>query len=163
MTIYTIKRLIIVLAIAATVFHLAKPIALRFMRGEGFSRRRLVWFVLTAVSFVSPSFWLYALVAGPMFVWANRRDSNPIALYLLMLHVVPPAGFNIPILGNNGLFPLDNYRLLAFCVLLPATMRYRKNREESAGGRVGAMDVLILAFGALQVVLYTPPDLPHQL
>jgi hypothetical protein len=159
MTIYTIKRLLVVLTIAAIVFHLAKPIALRFMSGEDFSRRRLVWFALTAVSFVSPSFWLYALVAVPMFIWANRKDSNPIALYLLMLHVIPPVGFILPILGNNGLFPIDNYKLLAFCVLLPATMRYRKNREEAAGGRLGAMDVLLLAFGALQVALYTPPDL----
>jgi hypothetical protein len=160
---YIFKRLIVVLTIAAIIFYLAKPIALRYMSGEDFSRRRLVWFVLTALAFVSPSFWLYVLVAAPMFVWASRKDSNPIALYLLMLHVIPPVGFIIPILGNNGLFPLDNYRLLAFCVLLPATMRYRKNREEAAGGRVGAMDVLLLAFGALQVVLYTPPDLPHQL
>jgi hypothetical protein len=163
MTIYQIKRLIVVLAIAAAVFHFAKPIALQFMSGEDFSRRRRLWFVLTAASFVSPSFWLYALVAAPMFVWANRKDSNPIALYLLMLHVIPPVGFIIPILGNNGLFTLDNYRLLAFCVLLPAAIRYRKNREEDVGGRAGAMDVLLLAFGALQVVLYTPPDFPHQL
>jgi O-Antigen ligase len=159
MTIYAIKRLIVVLTIAAVVFHLAKPIALRFMSGEDFSRRRLVWFVLTAVAFVSPSFWLYVLVAAPILVWANRKDSNPIALYLLMLHVIPPVGFIIPILGNNGLFSLDNYRLLAFCVLLPAAMRYRKHREEGVVGRLGAMDVLLLAFGVLQVALYTPPDL----
>src|ERR1700722_8496379 len=105
MMFYTFKRLIVVLTLAAIVFHLAKPIALRFMSGEDFSRRRLVWFLLTIVSFVSPSFWLYVLVAAPMFIWANRKDSNPLALYLLMLHVIPPAGFIIPILGNNGLFP----------------------------------------------------------
>jgi O-antigen ligase len=160
MIIYTFKRLIIVLTLAAIVFHLAKPIALRFMSSEDFSRRRFVWFLLTVVSFVSPSFWLYALVAVPTFLWANRKDSNPIALYLLMLHVVPPFGFNIPILGKNGLFPLDNYRLLAICVLLPTAMRYRKNREEAATGGLGTMDVLLLAFGALQVALYTSPDLP---
>src|SRR6202045_427695 len=129
MTIYTIKRLFVILTIAAIVFYLAKPIALRFMSGEDFSRRRLVWFVLTAVGFVSPNFWLYALVAVPMFVWAGRNDSNPIALYLLMLHVIPPIGVIIPVLGNNGLFPLDNYRLLALCVLLPATIRHRKSPE----------------------------------
>src|SRR5271156_395142 len=111
-----IKALIVVLAIAATVFHLAKPIALRFMSGEDFARRRFVWFVLTAVFFVSPNFWLYTLVAIPMLVWANRKESNPIALYLLLLHVIPPLSVNIPILGNNGLFPLDNYGLLAFCI-----------------------------------------------
>src|SRR5271166_2209895 len=112
-----IKALIVVLTLAATIFVLAKPIALRFMSMEDFSRRRLVWFVLTTVSFVSPNFWLYALVAVPMLIWANRKDSNPIALYLVLLHVVPPVGAIIPVLGNNGLFPLDNYRLLAFCVL----------------------------------------------
>jgi O-antigen ligase len=159
MMIYTFKRLIVVLTLAAIVFYLAKPIALRFMSSEDFSRRRLVWFLLTIVSFVSPSFWLYALVAVPMFLWANRKDSNPIALYLLMLHVVPPFGFVIPILGSNGLFSMDNYRLLSFCVLLPAAIRYRKNRDKTAVGGWGGMDVLLLASGVLQVALYCPPDL----
>src|SRR6266404_5827800 len=159
----SIKALIVVLAIAATIFRLAKPIALRFMSGEDFSRRRLVWFVLTAVSFVSPNFWPCALVAAPMLVWAGRKDSNPIALYLLMLHAIPPVAVNIPVLGNNGLFPLDNYRLLALCVLLPATIRYRKNPEGPTPSAFGAMDILLLAFGVLFVALYTPPDLPHHL
>jgi hypothetical protein len=156
-----IKALIVVLTFAATIFVLAKPIALRFMSMEDFSRRRLVWFVLTAVSFVSPNFWLYALVAVPMLVWANRKDSNPIALYLVLLHVVPPVGAIIPVLGNNGLFSLDNYRLLAFCVLLPAAIRYRKNERAGVASVFGAMDILLLAFGALQVALYIAPDLPQ--
>jgi hypothetical protein len=157
----SIKALIVVLTIAATIFYLAKPIALRFMSGEDFSRRRFLWFVLTAVSFVSPNFWLYALVAVPMFVWAGRSDSNPIALYLLMLHVIPPVAVSIPVLGNNGLFPLDNYGLLALCVLLPATIRQRKNPEGPMAGAFGAMDILLLTFGVLQVALYTSPDLPR--
>src|ERR1700721_2119716 len=142
-----IKVLIVVLTIAAIAFHLAKPIALRFMSEENFSRRRLVWFVLTAVSFVSPNFWLYGLVAVPMLIWAYRNDSNPIALYLLMLHVIPPVEVIIPILGNNGLFDLDNYRLLALCVLLPAVIRYRKNPKDAMAGTFGAMDILLLALG----------------
>jgi hypothetical protein len=157
----SIKALIVVVTIAATIFHFSKPIALRFISGEDFSRRRVVWFVLTFLGFISPNFWLYALIAVPMLVWAGRKDSNPIALYLLMLHVVPPIGVIIPILGNNGLFPLENYRLLALCVLLPATIRYRKHPEEHDAGAFGAMDILLLTFGVLQVALYTPPDLPH--
>src|ERR1700728_4446477 len=157
----SITALIVVLAIAGTIFHLAKPVALRFMTGEDFSRRRLVWFVLTAVSFVSPNIWLFVLIAIPMLVWAGRNDSNPIALYLLLLHVVPPVAVNIQVLGNNGLFGLDNYRLLAFCVLLPAAIRYRKNQKNGMAGAFGTMDSLLLAFGILQVALYTPPDLPY--
>jgi O-antigen ligase len=155
-----IKALIVVLAIAATIFHFAKPLALRYMSEADFARRRRVWFALTAVGFLSPSFWLYALVAAPVLVWANRRDSNPIALYLLMLHVIPPISVIIPVLGNNGLFTLDNYRLLAFCVLLPAAIRYR-NTPEAKASAFGGMDVILLAFGVLQVALYTAPDLPH--
>ena len=158
---YSMKALIVVLAIAATIFHLAKPIALQFLSREDFSRRRLVWFALTAVGFASPNIWLYTLIAAPVLLWAGRKDSNPIALYLLMLHVVPPVGVIIPIIGNHGLFSFDNYTLLALSVLLPAAIRYRKNQEEAATGRLGAMDILLLAFGALQVALYTPPDLPH--
>jgi hypothetical protein len=157
----SVKALIVVLTIAAVVFHLAKPIALRFMSAEDFSRRRRLWFVLTAFSFVCPNFWLFAVVATPTYVWANRKDSNPIALYLFLLHVVPPVEAVIPLIGNNGLFGLGNYRLLAFCVLLPAVIRYRKNQSGSAAGAFGAMDILLLAFGVLQVALYTPPDLPH--
>jgi hypothetical protein len=159
----SVKGLVVVLTIAAIVFHLAKPIALEFMDSGDFARRRLVWFVLTAVAFLSPNFWLYALVAIPLVIWANRSDSNPVALYLLLLHVIPPVNIPIPILGNNGLFPLGNYRLLAFCVLLPTVIRYRKIRDPATIGRLGLMDVLLLAIGALQVALYTAPDLPHHL
>jgi O-antigen ligase len=42
-------------------------------------------------------------------------------------------------------------------------MRYRKNPEEAGGVGFGAMDVLLLASGALEVALYTSPDLPNHL
>lgn len=159
----SIKELVVVLTIAAVVFRLARPIALQFMDSGDFARRRLVWFVLTAVGFLSPNFWLYALVAVPVLIWANRSEPNSVALYLLLLHVIPPVDIPIPILGNNGLFSLGNYRLLAFCVLLPAVIRYRKIRDQATVGRLGLMDVLLLAIGVLQVALFTPPDLPYHL
>jgi hypothetical protein len=155
-----IKALIVILAIAAATFSLGKPIALKFMSPEDFSRRRLVWFVLTVMSTLSPNFWLYLIFAVPLLGWAFRKDSNPIALYLLMLQVIPEVPVKIPLMGNNGLFDLDNYRVLAFCILLPAALRYRKNPAEANSRAFGVMDVLLLASGVLEVALYTPPDLP---
>jgi len=149
------------MAIATIIFRLAKPIALQFMSGEDFSRRRSVWLILTSAGFLSPNFWIYALVAIPLLTWAYRRDSNAVALYLFMLHVIPPVGVIIPILGNNGLFSVDNYRLLAFVVLVPAWTRYRRDHQKNTSGEFGVMDFLLLAYGALQVALYTPPDLPY--
>ena len=80
----SVKELVVVLTIAAIVFRLATPIALEFMDSGDFARRRLVWFLLTAVGFLSPNFWLYALVAIPVLLWANRSEPNPVALYLLL-------------------------------------------------------------------------------
>src|SRR6202050_231383 len=161
--IVSLKALVVVLAIAALVFRLAKPIALRFSTAHDFSRRRNLWFVLTAVAFLSPSFWLFALVAIPMLVWAGRRDTNPVALYLLLLHVIPDVPVAIPAVGIKELFDLDNYRLLSFCVLIPAALRLKQFNAAAKTSGITAMDYLLLAFGVLQILIYVPQDLPDQL
>ena len=158
--IINIKALIVVLAIAAVVFRLGKPIALQFSSEPDFARRRNVWFVLTATAFLTPNFWLFVLVATPLLAWAARKDSNPLALYLILLHVIPPIPVDIPMVGVKQLFGLDNYRLLSFCVLIPAAWRLRKLKNSSGIRGLTAMDFSILAFGLLQLFHYVPPDLP---
>jgi O-Antigen ligase len=155
-----IRALIVILAIAAAVFRVAKPIAVLFTTASDFSRRRNIWFALTLTAFLSPNFWLFALVAAPLLLWAGQKDTNPVALYLLLLHVVPPIEVDIPVVGINQLFSLDNYRLLAFCVLIPAAWRLWRSKEPVAIRGTKSMDVLLLAFGAMQIVLFVPPDLP---
>jgi O-antigen ligase len=157
--IINIKALIVVLAIAAVVFRLGKPIALQFSSAPDFARRRNVWFVLTATAFLSPSFWLYVLIATPLLAWAGRKDSNPLALYLILLHVIPPIPVDIPTAGIKQLFALDNYRLLSFCVLIPAAWRLGKLKNSNRIRGLTAMDFSILAFGVLQLFQYVPPDL----
>ena len=155
-----IKALIVVLAIATAVFLLGKTTALIFSNESDFSRRRNVWFALTIASFLSPNFWLFALIAAPLLVWAGRKDTNPTALYLILLHVVPPIPIDIPVVGIKHLFALDNFRLLSFCVLIPAWWRLRKSKNVPQIRGITAMDFSILAFGLLQLFSYVPPDLP---
>ena len=157
--IINIKAMIVVLAIAAVVFRLGRPIALQFSSAPDFARRRNVWFVLTATAFLSPSFWLYVLIATPLLAWAGRKDSNPLALYLILLHVIPPIPVDIPTAGIKQLFALDNYRLLSLCVLIPAAWRLGKLKNSSWIRGLTAMDFSILAFGVLQLFQYVPPDL----
>lgn len=152
--------LLYVLIIATPVFHFAKPLALRFSAEADYLRRRNVWFVLTITAFLSPSFWLFALVAALLLVWAGRKDSNPAALYLLLMQVIPDTPVEIPAIGINEIFPLTLYRLLSFCVLIPAAWRLRKAGVHNSARRFTAIDWLVLSFGALQLVLYVPPDLP---
>ena len=156
----SLKELIVVLAIATVIFRFAKPIALHFSADGDFSRRRNVWFALTMTAFLSPSFWLFALVAIPLLAWAGRKDTNPVACYLLLLQVIPSVPVNIPVVGIQSLFPLDNYRLLSFCILIPTAWRLRCSKDASRKFRLETMDILLLAYGVLQTALYVPPDLP---
>ena len=98
------KELIVILAIAGLTFRLVKPIALRFSADADFLRRRNVWFALTIIAFLSPNFWIFALFAVPIYVWIGRKDSNPIAAYLLLMHVVPPVSVDLPAIGASQLF-----------------------------------------------------------
>jgi O-antigen ligase len=156
------KALVYVLAIATLVFWLAKPIALRFTSNLDFLRRRNVWLALTFVAFLSPNFWLFVLVATPVLVWAGRKDTNPIAFYLLLLHVVPDIPINISIIGINALFQLNNYRLLSICVLIPTAWRVKRSNTAADSRGLTSMDYLLLAFGALQILVYVPPNMLNQ-
>jgi hypothetical protein len=153
------KELIVILGIAAVTFRLAKPIALRFSAEPDFLRRRNVWFALTLVGFLSPNFWIFAIFAAPTYVWAGRKDSNPIAAYLLFMHVMPPVLIDIPSIGGSQLFNVDNYRLLSFCILIPTALKARRAPDRDRyGSRM--TDLLLLGYVLVQSSLFVPPDLP---
>jgi O-Antigen ligase len=155
------KELIVILAIAGLTFLLAKPIALRFSADADFLRRRNVWFALTIIAFLSPNFWIFALFAVPIYIWIGRKDSNPTAAYLLLMHVVPPVSLNLPAIGASQLFSLNNYRLLSFCLLIPIALRARRSLPRDRASRSRTTDLLLLAFIIVQCARYVPPDLPN--
>src|SRR5258708_7825301 len=156
-----LKALIVILTISALVFRFAKPIALRFSCESDFLRRRNVWLALSVMGLLSPSFWVFALLAAPLLIWCGRKDPNPVALYLLLLHVIPPIPLYIPVVGIGQLFELDIYRLLSLCVLIPAASRVRRSEDAARIHGLQAMDVLLLGYGVLQLLLFIPPDLPN--
>jgi len=138
------KELIVILVIAGLTFRLVKPIALLFSADADFLRRRNVWLALTIIAFLSPNFWIFALFAVPIYVWIGRKDSNPIAAYLLLMHVVPPVLVDLPAIGGSQLFALDNYRLLSFCVLIPTALRARRLIDRNRIYRGRMTDLLLL-------------------
>jgi O-antigen ligase len=155
------KELIVILAIAGATFRLAKPIALQFSAPADFVRRRNVWFALSIIGLLSPNFWIFAFFAAPIYIWIGRKDSNPVAAYLILMHVVPPVAVDIPAIGSMQLFGLDNYRLLSFCVLIPVALHARRSRDQNRSNDSRMTDLLFLAYGAVQIALFVPPDLPN--
>ena len=151
----SLKPLVVVLAIALIVFGLAKPLCLHFMEADDFARRRNLWLVLTCAGFAAPNLWVYAAIALPLVYWAGRVDRHPTALYLLLLLTVPPASLPIPLPLINQLFELSPYRILALALLVPAAFRIARTGGASPAG-LAKVDLLVLAYGALQLVLYMP-------
>ena len=68
-----IKALLVVLCIALPTFALCKRVCLQYMTEEAFERRRFLW-PLTIAAFLSPIFWIYALVAIFVTIAALNHD-----------------------------------------------------------------------------------------
>jgi hypothetical protein len=151
-----IKELIVVMALAMTVFALAKRTCLDFMRLEDFVRRRNLWLALTVCAFLSPSFWLYVGVAAVASTWAARRDPNPVSLYLLLFAVIPPLAIYIPVVGVNQLFALSQSRLLALVVLIPLSLRMFAVNEDGIARKWTALDIAVVSYVLLQIALVVP-------
>ncbi|HEY7974880.1 MAG TPA: O-antigen ligase family protein [Ktedonobacterales bacterium] len=152
-----LKALLVVLVMAVAMFQFARPLALAVGSRRDFDRRCCIWLGLTAVAFLVPSFWLFVLVAAPLLFWAARHDDNPFALYLFMLHVIPPVQVNVPIVGINKLFAMDVYRLLDLCVLLPFALKLWREKGRQAAP-IRWMDFFVLGYGLLQILLFVRPD-----
>jgi O-antigen ligase len=149
-----IRALIVVLVLSTIAFKCAKSIALQFSNEQDFLRRRNLWFVLTVVAFLSPSIWIYVLIAVP-FLWVGgRKDSNPAALYLFVLHVIPPVAAPIPLLGTAKLIDVNNQILLSLCVIIPAIARLRRSSKDRDIRRFQRADRYLLAYGILTSILY---------
>jgi hypothetical protein len=149
-----IKALIVVLVLSSVVFKFAKSTALLFSSEQDFSRRRNLWFVLTVVAYLSPSIWFYVLIAVPFLLVGGRKDSNPSALYLFLLHVVPPVATPIPLPGSAKLIDVSNQILLSLCVIVPAIGRLRRSKKDRDTRRLQGTDWCLLAYGILTSILY---------
>lgn len=157
-----IKTLIVVLTLGSFAFLFGQRIWLTVMSQEDFRRRRNIWYVLTIWAFLSPSFWLFCLIAIPIMVWAGQRDSNPLALYVFLLHIIPPVNFLVPMVGVNYLFDINNYRLLTLTILLPYSMKLRhiKNPGQPTHPGFGFPYFLIFCFSTIQIVQLVPFEDP---
>lgn len=155
-----VKTLVVVVFISYFVFRFAKPIALRFTREEDFIRRRTVWFALTIIEFLSPSFWLYVLIAIPLLIWCAKHDEHPASLYFLYYFVVPPVSLYIPVVGVNALFELSHLRLMAIFVLIPIAWKAMQSKTRGESQTFTAMDGFVLAYALLQIALFLPFESP---
>lgn len=157
-----VKELIVVLALSALVFAFTSKTATQFTSADDFKRRRNIWLILSATAFLAPSFWWFLLIAAPLLHWGGKKDTNPLAFYLLLMNVIPSIQIQIPTsgIGINQLFGLDIFRVLSLTVLVPAAWQLRKSTRTAPPRSPPSMDLLLIGYGLLTVIFYVPPDLP---
>ena len=153
-----LKSLVVVLFIGLTIFALAKPLMARYADPVTYVRRRNVWIIVTALGFTMPSIWLYALIVMPLLYIQAKKDSNPVALYVIVVYAIPHSSVQIPTIGIGQLFDLNQPRMLAFAILMP--LMFRRHAVAGMSERRGLtyMDWCVLGLGLLQIALAMPYD-----
>jgi O-Antigen ligase len=136
-----------ILVIAGACFLvMAKPLTARAMTAQDFSRRRNLWFAVTAITFLAHDYWLALLATALLLAITSRREHNPVALYCAMLLVVPQFQMAIPGLGIvNQLFEIDHNRMLALVILLPAALRLAIG-PTAAHPKLRVMDTMVAVY-----------------
>ncbi|HUX90622.1 MAG TPA: O-antigen ligase family protein [Gallionellaceae bacterium] len=149
-----LRALLYLLLLSTVFFAFVDRPAVTIIGRSHFSQRRNLWFGLTLAAFLAPSYWVYAFIAVPLLIYANRRESNPTALFFFILFALPVATFTIPGGGLiNYLFELSHARMLALVILLPAFFFLIRQSDTLPFGRSGA-EKLLAAYLLLTVILY---------
>ena len=154
--VYNLKVLSIIAVFAAFTFHIVKPYCIQYMSAENFDRRRNLWFALTVAAFISPSIWLYFLVALPLIFWSARKETNPLALFVLLMYVIPPYEVELPTILIGSLFPISNIRFLTLVIIAPAAAAIFFSKAKQPTQTFKIYDFLIISFIFLQLVLFVP-------
>jgi O-antigen ligase len=154
-----LRALIVILILATPFFYFARQPACGITSAENFTRRRNLWFGLTLAAFLAFNFWLYLAIATPLLIYANRRESNPTALFFFLLFLLPSALMQIPGMGViNYIFDISHARLLALLILLPAFFSLRRQGNHVVPfGKTGT-DKAFIAYLFLSGALFFRED-----
>ncbi|GAO34670.1 ligase [Sulfuricella sp. T08] len=149
-----LRALFIILVLSTAVFAFAHRPACAITAARDYTRRRNLWFSITLAAFLAHSFWVYTLIATLLLIYANRRETNPPALYFFILFALPAATIPIPGMGLiNYFFDLSHARILALFILLPVFFALIRRTGTLSFGRTGP-DKVLAAYLLLTALLY---------
>jgi len=148
-----IQALIVILFLSTLVFAFARKPAHEIILNADYVRRRNLFLVITLAAFLGHSFWVYIVITGLLILFTRAKEPNPVALFFLLLFVVPAAGFDIPGMGLvNLLFNLTHQRLLVLVILLPAYITIVQRKKTLPFGQI-LPDKLIFFYLLLIIIL----------
>jgi O-antigen ligase len=154
-----IVALCYILLISGVCFALMfRPMTARLMTVTDFKRRAGLWLAVTVITFLAHSFWVALLATALLIAIVSRRESNPMALYAVLLFAVPQYSMQVPALGLvNYLVDIDHPRMLALVILLPAALLVAQQRR-APNPALAIADTLFVTFFLYVLVLHATAD-----
>jgi len=148
------RALAVILAIAATIFVVAKGPASTLLTTTGeFERRRNLWLGITFAVFLAHNFWIFMLLAAVLLSVASFKDENRVGLVLFVLLAVPMIRDEVPgFAGVRYLFDLEYFRLISLVVLVPAFLQ-ELNKHSWKYFSESSPDKFLYAYLALNLIL----------
>ena len=115
------RALLVIIVLSSIIFWLLSKSISRTIPKIEFSRWRNIWITLVVATFLSPSFWIFALAVFIILVTLGPKQSEQrVIYYMLLLCALPNIAAKIPgFFGINYLFYLNYSRILIFMLLVP--------------------------------------------
>jgi O-antigen ligase len=157
-----LRAFVAVLALTLIALFIVRWIFSGTVLFEGFERRRNYWIGALAICFLVPNFYGVMVLLGAMYLFAMRKETNPVAFYLMFMVAVMPIHREIQGIGPIAkLFEINNTRLMALTVLLPLAWRMftaprPKGVQPSLAPRL--VDVAAILYACYMVLIYSPQD-----
>ncbi len=154
-----IRSLIVVLFIAFAVFRFGKKTFIAMgMTEADFELRRNSWLLITLAAFLTHNFWIFCAITTGVLIYAGKKDSSKLSLFIALLFAVPLFSVEVTGLGIiNYFFELNYFRLLSLLLLLPTFLALRRLPTSAAFGSL-LPDKFILAFILIGLALQAPLD-----
>lgn len=160
MTVAHVKAFVLLSFFAIAIFAaLRKPLLAMGVSERDLAIRRNAWIAVTAAAFLSGGFWVFLVLgAGVAFV-ASRKDSNVIALYVVLLFAGPAFEKYIPGIGPiENLFQVGHYRMLNLVLLVPLVFAIRG--KDKVDSRVSVADIAVAGFFCVVTAAHVISDTP---
>lgn len=118
-----IRALIVIVLMALIGFAIAKKMAPKGIAVSEIGRWRNVWLVVVIAAFIAHNFWIYLILSGIFISLSTAKDQNKMALFFILLFIIPPLEAQVPGFGLiNYLFGLNHPRFITLLILLPAAL-----------------------------------------
>jgi O-antigen ligase len=145
------RALIVVLALGVPAFYICGQIAGPFISRREFAVWRKAWFACTLAAFLPIGFWPFALFVAMACVYAYTVRAAATSIFFVLLFGAPLVDVPIGSFGSMNLLPMNNGRLLAILLLLPAL--FTKRPGDRTNRTFIAADWLVLGYALLMTCL----------